>query len=98
MPSSKTPKEKATKSIRRLFYKTLRSPAHDCFIRLLRETRQKKKLTQLDVAKQLGVRQSLISDIERGERRVDVVEFLQLAEAYQFDSAKFLKQLRNAIQ
>ena len=75
------------------FRKTLRSPEHDKFVALIREARKKAGLTQAEAAEALGIRQSFISDIERGERRVDVIEFLQLCKIYQCDPARLVKKL-----
>ena len=42
-------------------------------------------LTQTELAEQLGKPQSYVSKYERGERRLDVVEFLTLASLLHFD-------------
>ena len=47
---------------------------------MLIEARQKSGLTQTEVAARLGVSQSFISKYELGERRLDVVEFLSIAD------------------
>ncbi len=41
---------------------------------LLREVRREAGLTQIELAQRLGRSQSLVSDIESGQRRVDIVE------------------------
>ncbi len=48
----------------------------------LRRARVEADLTQEDVARLLGVRQTLVSKIETGERRVDPIELRELAELY----------------
>jgi ribosome-binding protein aMBF1 (putative translation factor) len=70
--------------------KTIFSQAYDEFCRVLRETRQAKGITQAQMAKALGRPQSFVAKIEGGERRVDVVEFLALADC--------LKELKRAKQ
>ena len=49
-------------------------------------------LTQKALAERLGRRQAYISRIECGERRVDVVEFLDLAHAIGFNPATFARR------
>ena len=52
------------------------------FISRLREARLEAELTQVDVGKKLKKPQAYVSKIERGERRVDVVELGELARLY----------------
>ena len=47
----------------------------------LAAARRQAKLTQVEVAKRLGRTQTFVSEIERGERRVDVLELLVIAGA-----------------
>jgi transcriptional regulator with XRE-family HTH domain len=54
--------------------KTIRSREWGVLLALLRESRREAGLTQADLAQRLGRPQSLVSDIESGQRRVDVVE------------------------
>lgn len=42
------------------------------------EARQSKSLTQTEIAARLGKPQSFVSKYESGERRLDVVEFLEV--------------------
>ena len=46
---------------------------------MLRAARKHAGLSQADVAQQLGKPQSFVSKYERGERRLDVIEFLEIA-------------------
>ena len=48
----------------------------------LRAARLEAKLTQEEVAARLGVRQTFVSKLELGERRIDPVELQELAELY----------------
>ena len=45
------------------------------------------------LAERLGRPQSYVSKFERGERRLDVVEFFEVMDALRVDGFKFLKQL-----
>ncbi|MFZ2490272.1 MAG: helix-turn-helix transcriptional regulator [Thermoanaerobaculia bacterium] len=48
---------------------------------LLREIREKKKVSQAELGRRLGKPQSWVDKCESGQRRVDFVEFIQIAEA-----------------
>ena len=61
------------------------------------EARQTAELTQADVAQRLGKPQSFIAKYEGGERRLDVVEFLDLAKAIGFDAAKMLRRVQRVV-
>jgi transcriptional regulator with XRE-family HTH domain len=73
--------------------KPLYSPASVRLRELLTEARTKAALTQLDVAGRLGRPQSFVSKYESGERRLDVVEFLEVCAAVQADPVKVLRQV-----
>lgn len=74
--------------------KSLGSPRHKALIALLVEKREAAGLTQAQLAEKLGEYQSFVARLESGQRRVDVVEFLELAEILDFDAAKALKFLQ----
>lgn len=65
--------------------RTLRSPKHEVLRRFVVNKRKKASLRQVDVARRLGRYQSYITNIETGQRRIDVVELLELAAAIGFD-------------
>lgn len=60
---------------------------------MIRERRKAAGLTQVDVAKRLGRPQSFMTSIENGERRLDVVELINLAKAISFDPTSILTEL-----
>jgi transcriptional regulator with XRE-family HTH domain len=59
----------------------------------LLELRQLHKLTQSDVASMLGKPQSYVSKYESGERRLDVIEFLDVCNALQTDAVLILQKI-----
>jgi len=65
--------------------KTLRSPRQVRLIDLLVEQRKRAGLSQADLAKKLDRYQSVVSSIEGGGRRIDVVELLDIAEVIGLD-------------
>ena len=69
--------------------RTFASPRHTTLVEFLRRKREEKKgLTQAKVAKRLGRYQSYITDYERGQKRIDAVDLVNIAEAIGFDVAK----------
>lgn len=74
--------------------KTLGSKRHKALIDLLIERREAAGMTQADLADRLGEYQSFVARLESGQRRIDVVELLDLAEILGFDAAKAVASLR----
>ncbi len=64
------------------------------FRRLLVEERKQAGLTQAALAARLHRPQSFVSKYEQGERRIDVVEFLQISEALGINPETFISRLR----
>ena len=62
--------------------------------KLLIEARKDAGLTQVDLAAKLDRPQSFVSKYERGERRLDLVEFLEVADALRIDPAEFIEKLQ----
>jgi transcriptional regulator with XRE-family HTH domain len=75
--------------------KELRSPRHDALRRFLKLERQKKEITQTDLAKRLGWKQGSISEIETGVKRVTVLELMSIAKALGFDPNLALKAIED---
>lgn len=73
--------------------KSLGSPRHKALIALLVEKREAAGLTQAQLAEKLGEYQSFVARLESGQRRVDVVEFLELADLLGFSAAKEMEKL-----
>lgn len=63
------------------------------FRELLIEARKQRELSQAALAEKLGRLQTFVSKYERGERRLDVVEFLDVARTLGIDPHKVVKQL-----
>ncbi len=61
---------------------------------LLVEARERSGLTQAEVAQELGRPQNYVSRLERGETRIDVIQFLWLADIIGFDAVAMLKKVR----
>jgi transcriptional regulator with XRE-family HTH domain len=63
------------------------------FLALLIAERKSAGLTQQDLADRLGKPQSFVSKYERGERRLDVVEFIDVARIMGADPGKIIAKL-----
>lgn len=75
--------------------KSLRSPRHQRFLAQLVSLRKAKGLTQAQVAEKLDRPQSFVAKYEAGERRLDVIEFLDLTAALDADPCEILSSLRS---
>lgn len=73
--------------------KSVFSTRYGLFRQRLIRARDAAGLTQVQLAAKLKRPQSYISKYERGERRLDVIEFLEVAEAVGFDPAEFIRKL-----
>lgn len=70
-----------------------RSRRHQRLAELLLHCRQQADLKQSDVAGPLKRHQPFIANLESGQRRVDVVELLELAEIIGFDPHALIDEL-----
>lgn len=73
--------------------KSLRTPRQRLLQSLLVEARKDRGMTQADVAAALGKPQSFVAKYENGERRIDVVEFVDITIALQVAAADILARL-----
>ena len=53
-------------------------------------------LTQTQLAKRLGRPQSFVAKFERGERRIDLVEFLEIADTLEMNVARAIHAIRKS--
>jgi transcriptional regulator with XRE-family HTH domain len=76
--------------------KSLRSPRHDRLRAILKKARKEQGLTQQELAIRLKRKQSFVTKYETGERRLDVIEFLEIASALGRDPAELLAEVVKA--
>jgi len=62
------------------------------FRKLIVEARLEAKVRQIDLAEGLEKPQSFVSKYERGERRLDFIEFIAIAEAINLDVHDFIER------
>ncbi|WP_445393463.1 helix-turn-helix domain-containing protein [Stenotrophomonas pavanii] len=73
----------------------------DPYLRLVGKLRERRELlgvSQSQVATHLGWHQQRISSIESGSRRLDVLEFCQLASALGFSQAEVSEMIGKALK
>lgn len=78
--------------------KSVFSNKYDQFRSHLVKARKAAGLTQAELAAKLFQPQSFVSKYERGERRLDVVEFLDVAQAIGIDPIKLLTQVDRSLR
>jgi transcriptional regulator with XRE-family HTH domain len=74
--------------------KSIHSEPYRRIVARLRERRENLGLTQQELASRLNVTQSFVSKLERGERRIDVLELLALSKALAFSIDEILINLQ----
>jgi transcriptional regulator with XRE-family HTH domain len=62
-------------------------------LKLLVQVRKRAGVTQQQLAKKLARPQSFVSKYERGERRLDVVEFLRISRLLDADPVALLREI-----
>lgn len=72
-------------------------PAYETVRLMLVEGRKRLRLTQAQVAEKLGRPQSYVSKYESGERRLDIVEVMQVAKVIKIDIGQLTKRLEDKL-
>jgi transcriptional regulator with XRE-family HTH domain len=81
----------------RLVPKSQFSGAYRTFLDILTAARKEAGLTQTELAERIGRRQTHISIIETGVRRLDLIEFCALARAMETDPVKLFERVYRAL-
>ena len=71
-----------------------RAPRHELLREILAARRDAAGVTQMELAARLRRPQSWVSKVEHGERRIDVVEFLEVTEALGCEAMDILAELK----
>lgn len=75
---------------------SLHGSRYQVFRKLLIEARESAGMTQVQVAELLQKPQSFVSKYERGERRLDFTEFIEIATALEIDVHTFIDDFRSS--
>lgn len=73
------------------------SPDYRALIDALKEVRSQAGLSQRELARRLDKPPSFVNKIEKIERRLDLLEFIAIAEAMGFRPEEVLARLRRAL-
>lgn len=73
--------------------KTIHTPPYQRLLALLIAARKAAGLTQQELSEKLGRPQSYVSKVERGERRLDVIEFLEMTRSVGGDSLGMIREV-----
>ena len=76
--------------------KSIYTEHHRRLCQLLAESRHEEQLTQDQLASRLDKPQSFVSKYERGQRRLDVVEFINICKALNRDPAHVIEAVLDA--
>jgi len=76
--------------------KSIYTKRHEILIGCLVEARKTAGFTQQALADELGKPQSFVAKYENGERRLDVVEFIEIAEILDFNTAAIIQDVTRA--
>lgn len=77
--------------------KSIYTREYAVFLEQLRKARETKNLTQTEVAERLGQTQSFVSKVERGERRLDVVELRAFCSALGVPLQQFIASVEKVL-
>ncbi|MHC8317586.1 helix-turn-helix domain-containing protein [Pseudomonas sp. LB3P31] len=77
--------------------KTIHTAPYQHLLSLLIEARKISKLTQQELSEKLGRPQSYVSKYERGERRLDVIEFLEVSANLGADPHCILREIEQML-
>ncbi len=73
--------------------KTIFTGDNRTVVEALRQARLQAGLKQAELAARIGKDQSWVSLVEGSQRRVDVVEFIEIAKALDVDPVKLLREI-----
>lgn len=73
--------------------KNLRTSRHKALLAALAAARHKAGLSQRDLAAKLGRTHSFVGKIESGERRLEVLEFCEIADALGISASRLISEV-----
>lgn len=77
--------------------KSIYTREYAAVLRLLREAREQAGITQVELAKKLRQSQSYVSKVERGDRRLDIVQLRTICQVLGLTLAEFVQRLEREL-
>ena len=77
--------------------KSIFDPKYRDFIAFMVERRKSINMTQRELAKRLGVVQCYVARIETHERRLDIIEAIDMMRALQMNERDIIKEIKKLI-
>lgn len=77
--------------------KSIYSDEYGMLLRLLRETREKAGITQVQLAARLGQTQSFVTKVECGDRRLDVIQLRTILAEFGVPLSKFITRFEREL-
>ena len=77
--------------------KTIYSREYSVVLRLLRAARDRAGITQVELAEKLGLTQSFVSKMERGDRRIDIVQLRTICGIYGLKLSEFVQRFEKEL-
>ncbi|WP_105750905.1 helix-turn-helix domain-containing protein [Pseudomonas aeruginosa] len=78
--------------------KAIYRPEYEVFLEILKRRRLAAGLTQVQCSQALGRPQSFISDVERGSRRLDIIQLRDLCQVIGIDLTTLVLELEEALR
>jgi transcriptional regulator with XRE-family HTH domain len=72
--------------------KSIYSPEYAAALRVLRQAREHAGLTQVELAERLGQTQSFVTKVERGDRRLDIVQLRSICQVLGLTMTDFVRR------
>jgi transcriptional regulator with XRE-family HTH domain len=77
--------------------KTIYTREYEIVLQLLKEARESAGITQVQLAKKLKQSQSFVSKIERGDRRIDIVQLRTICGIFGMTLQEFVTRLEKEL-
>lgn len=77
--------------------KSIYTEEYEAVLELLRSLRQQSGITQVELAQKLGQSQSYVSKVERGDRRLDVIQLRTICQTLGSSLPSFIDSLEKRL-